>query len=532
MPEWPGESRIQEAEISQMTMDNVLKKAATQWGDKTYLHDLESDSRFSFRDIDEISLLMARNLRAKGIGSGSHVAILMENSADLLLLYLALARAGAIAAPVNPDAPARLLSYYLTLCDATVVIADDACRDTLSAVLPDLPLVTTVILRNDAALPGAMSFSRLFDTIDHDDTPFSVRFTDVACLALTSGTTGPSKAVVFNQATMLLVAHSYALAYDYRSDDVYYICLPLFHTSGLRGAAWVALLQGAGIALARKFSVSRFWSDIQRSGATTFDLLGAMASFLWQAPPHPLERQHRVRMVRVAPVPVFGREFEARFGVRLVSTYGLTDAAAPVARNLDDPADKFFSCGRRRPGFDVRVVDSDDLQMEPGVTGEIVIRANVPWLMPTGYYNNADANASQWRNGWFHTGDLGWLDRNGYLYFAGRAKDVIRRRGENISAWEVEQFLRSIPGVRDAAVYPIASMHGEDEIATTIVLANPDALLEHQIREHCREGMLAYMVPGHIEFRLSLPLTPSQKVDKAALRRETEARLLVVRTGD
>ncbi|WP_168208263.1 AMP-binding protein [Agrobacterium sp. T29] len=515
-----------------MTIDNVLTRAAARWGDKTYLHDLESGRCYSFREVDDISGLMARNLRAKGIGPGTHVAILMENSADLLLLYLALARAGAVAAPVNPDAPARLLSYYLTLCDATVVIADEACQGTLSTVLSDLPLVKTVILRNEACLPGSISFSALFAEIDDDGAPFAVRFTDVACLALTSGTTGPSKAVVFNQATMLLIAHSYALAYDYRPDDVYYICLPLFHTSGLRGAAWVALLQGASVALARKFSVSRFWSDIRKSGATTFDLLGAMASFLWQAPSHPLERQHRVRMVRVAPVPPFGRQFEARFGVRLVSTYGLTDAAAPVARTLEDPADKFFSCGRPRPGFEVRIVDSDDVQTEPGVTGEIVIRADVPWLMPTGYYNNVDANASQWRNGWFHTGDLGWLDGDGYLYFAGRAKDVIRRRGENISAWEVEQFLRGLPGVKDAAVYPVASIHGEDEIAATIVPANPDALREQDIRERCREGLLAYMVPEHIELRPFLPLTPSQKIDKVALRREAEARVPVFRTGD
>lgn len=527
-----GTDFLLESEISQMTMDNVLTKAAARWGDKTYLHDLECDRRYSFREVDEISGLMARNLRAKGIGPGIHVAILMENSADLLLLYLALARVGAVAAPVNPEAPARLLSHYLTLCDATVVIADETCQLALSLVLPDLPLVTTVIVRDTVIPPGAVAFSTLYDVVEQDGAPFNVRFTDVTCLALTSGSTGPSKAVVFTQATMLLVAHSYAAAFDYRSDDVYYICLPLFHTSGLRGAAWVALLQGASVALARKFSVSRFWSDIQRSGATTFDLLGAMASFLWQAPTHPFEQQHRVRMVRIAPVPAFGREFEARFGVQIVSTYGLTDAAAPVARNLNDAPDKFYSCGRCRPGFNVRVVDSDDLQMEPGGTGEIIIRADVPWLMPTGYYNNLAANASQWRNGWFHTGDLGWLDSEGYLYFAGRAKDVIRRRGQNISAWEVEQFLRSIPEIKEVAVYPVASVHGEDEIAATIVVVNPDMRFEQEIRNRCREELLAYMVPEYIEFRSSLPLTPSQKIDKIALRREAEVHRSNIRATD
>jgi len=521
---------IQETEITQLTMDSVLSDASARWGDKTYLHDLETDRRYSFHDIDLISNKMARNLRAIGIGKGTHVALLMENSADLLLLYLALARVGAVAAPINPEAPARMLAYYLGLCDATAVISEEACLSTLSEVLAEHPQVGTIVVRGDAA-PGFISFSRLYDETEADDASSDVRFTDVACLALTSGTTGPSKAVVFNQATMLLVAKSYAEAFDYREDDVYYICLPLFHTSGLRGAAWVALLRGATVALARKFSVSRFWSDISRSQATTFDLLGAMATFLWQAPSNPLERSHRVRMVRVAPVPPFGREFEERFGVRLVSTYGLTDAAAPVARNLDAPVDKFFSCGSLRPGFDLRVVDADDLQTVPGVTGEIVIRANVPWLMPTGYYKDPAANASQWRNGWFHTGDLGWLDEDGYLHFVGRAKDVIRRRGQNVSAWEVESFLRGISSVRDCAVYPVSSSHGEDEVAASIVLVDPSASADLDIPQRCRAGLLPYMIPEHLEYRTFLPLTPSQKIDKAALRREFEARLLLERSG-
>jgi acyl-CoA synthetase (AMP-forming)/AMP-acid ligase II len=173
----------------------------------------------------------------------------------------------------------------------------------------------------------------LFDDIQgpecRDRAPAEVRFDDPACLALTSGTTGPSKAVLFSQATMLMIAQSYATSYGYGADNVYYICLPLFHTSGLRGAAYVALLTGGAVALAPGFSVSRFWDDIVRSGATTFDLLGAMATFLWRADPHPLECKRRVRMVRVAPVPPFGRGFEVRFGLRLVSTYGLTDGGAP-----------------------------------------------------------------------------------------------------------------------------------------------------------------------------------------------------------
>lgn len=284
----------------------------------------------------------------------------------------------------------------------------------------------------------------------------------------------------------------------------------------------MALLTGGSVALAGRFSVSRFWDDIRRSGTTTFDLLGAMATFLWMAPEQPQERAHRVRLARLAPVPTFARGFETRFGIPITSTYGLTDAGAPMAFTLDDPREKLGSCGKLRPGWDLRIVDEADFELPARSTGEIVLRAHVPWLMPAGYFSMPEATVAAWRNGWFHTGDMGYLDGDGYLFFTDRKKDVIRRRGENVSAWEVENALLAHSAVRDAAVYPVSSAYGEDEVAASVVLHNGDEFDLDTLKQHLETTLLPHMVPEHLEIVPELPLTASQKVDKAALRQHLE----------
>lgn len=518
--------------VKGLTIGQIVSEAAARWGAKTYLHDLSTDRRYSYADLDRISAAWGLGLRTAGIGKGRHVALMLNNSADMLLLYYALARVGAVVAPLNPEARGDLLAYYLDLCDATVLIAEAAVLVEIDGVIARPgSRITTLICRSEVpklvAKPGCrvLAFDDIRRPEGRDKAPEALRFDDPACLALTSGSTGPSKAVLFSQATMLMIAQSYAMSYRYSTDDVYYICLPLFHTSGLRGAAYVALLTGGAVALSSGFSVSRFWDDIARSGATTFDLLGAMATFLWRADHHPLERQHRVRMVRVAPVPPFGRGFEERFGLRLVSTYGLTDGGAPVARTLDDPDDKFFAAGRLREGFELRILDAQDFPLPRGVAGQIAIRATAPWLMPSGYHKNASATVAAWTNGWFHTGDCGYVDADGYLYFTGRLKEVIRRRGENVSAWEVEQVIAAHEDVQIAAVYPVRSPWGEDEVAASVVPRAGRSLTVDAVRDHCERLLMKHMRPSVLEIVSDLPMTPSQKIDKATLQARATVRI-------
>lgn len=523
-PEPFGSHQFLGHDIRNLTIGNILEHRAATLGDKVFLTYLSTGKRYTYRDCNIISNSWANALMARGIKRGSHVAVMMENCPEQLLLYFALGKIGAMTVPVNTAARGELLSYFLTLADVTSIVVDVNLLDRVVDVrdrVPDLGLVIGIAseqgMMASADCPGLVDFVDL-DGGSEVSVETGARFDDPAFIAFTSGTTGPSKAVVFSQAAMLLTGLNYANSYGFTPDDVYYISLPLFHASGLRGGAYLSLMSEGSIALTRRFSVSRFWNDIHDSGATSFNLLGAMANFLWNAPAHPLERSHKVRFCRMAPVPHFARAFTERFGIRIVSTYGLTDVGAPASFTLDDPLDKLGSCGRARTGWELKIVDEDDFAVPAGEIGEIVIRCNIPWHTASGYYKMPDETLKMMHNGWFHTGDRGYIDADGYLFFADRKKDALRRRGENISAWEVENIIGRHPAIKDVAIYAVRAETSEDEVAASIVLKDGVSVSEAEIVEFCRQNMAYFMVPRFVQFTESLPVNLSLKVEKAKLR--------------
>ncbi|AQH05406.1 hypothetical protein A9R05_41045 (plasmid) [Burkholderia sp. KK1] len=514
-------------DIRKLTIGEILQTRSDQIGDKLYLHYLETGEKFTYGEVDVITNRLANGLHARGIGRGSHVAVMMENCTEQLFLYFALGKLGAVAVPINTAARGNLLKYYLELSDASAIVVDINLLDRIGDIKHELPLLSTIIGTTPAGHPDEAPVSNTdyvpFESVSSELETRPVtgaKYSDPAFIAFTSGTTGPSKAIIFSQAAMLLTGLNYARSYGYSSDDVYYICLPLFHASALRGAAYLSLMSEGSVALTRRFSVRRFWSDVRQAGATTFNLLGSMTNFLWSAPPSDGDRDHKIRFVRVAPVPKFAREFEERFNVRFVSTYGLTDVGAPVAYTLEDARSKLGSCGKARQGWQVRIVDDEDFELPPGSVGEIVIRCDVPWHTSSGYYKMPEASLDMIRNGWYHTGDLGYLDEDGYLYFKDRCKDSMRRRGENISAWEVEQVIQQHPAVVDVAAYAVKSELSEDEVAVSIVLKEGHTLPEAELIAFCANKMAYYMVPRYVKYTPELPLNASQKIEKFKLRQQ------------
>ncbi|MGO4660010.1 AMP-binding protein [Ensifer sp. 2YAB10] len=517
-------------DIRKLTIGEILEKRAAEIGDKVYLNYLETGRQYTYAEINSTTNRWANSLISMGIVRGTHVAVMMDNCAEQLLLYFALGKIGAVTVPINTASRGDLLKYYLELADVEAVFVDLTLLDRIAEVRADLPKLAKVIGTPTTAEDAEAekpdgSYIRFSILENSPDTPPAERavYSDPAFIAFTSGTTGPSKAVIFGQAAMLLTGLNYARSYGYSSTDVYYICLPLFHASALRGAAYLSLMSEGSIALTRRFSVSRFWSDVRKAGATTFNLLGSMANFIWSTPPSPEDRNHNVRFCRVAPVPKFAREFEDRFNVRFVSTYGLTDVGAPVSYTLDDPRDKLGSCGRAREGWEVMIVDSEDFELPRNEVGEIVIRCNVPWHTSSGYYKMPLQTLAMVRNGWYHTGDLGYMDKDGYLYFKDRAKDSIRRRGENISAWEVEQTIQNHPAVQEVAAYAVKSELSEDEVAVSIVLRTDQQLTEAALIEYCASKMAYFMVPRFVQYVKELPVNASQKVLKVKLREAAQA---------
>ena len=516
----------------QLTFAQVLADKAKRLGDKIFLHNLADGRKWSYAELDRDTSRIAAGLIGAGIGPGCHVAVMMENCPEQLLAYFALGKLGAVTVPVNTAARGDLLVYFLKYADCAAAVVEQHLLTRLLEVLGSLPLLRRIFVLHEGgqAMPDFKGADvEVFDLAELVQSPPvtlpATHYCDLAFLMYTSGTTGPSKATMFAQANVLYWGWDYALHYEYTPEDIAYVYLPLFHGNGWLCTTMGALMGDASVALARRFSASRFWHDVALSGATLTNCLGAVASFLWVQPPGPQDRNHRMRRVGVAPVPSFGAGLEQRFGVAIMSSFGLTDYCMATAYNARHPRAKLGSSGKPRRGVEVRIVDEDDMPLPAGIPGEIVLRSDNPWGSALGYYKMPEASLASRRNLWFHTGDRGYLDTDGYLYYTDRIKDAIRRRGENISAFEVESVIASHPAVEAAAVYAVRSESTEDEVAASVVLKPGTALSAAELVEHCRKNLAYFMIPRYVEFVPDLPLTLSQKVEKYLLKKRAQESL-------
>jgi crotonobetaine/carnitine-CoA ligase len=506
--------------ITELTIGHVVAEKARQLGDQEFLHYLPDGRKFSFRDLHIQSNKLANGLLRAGIKPGSHVAVMMENCPEQLLLFFALGKIGAVTVPINTAARGQLFLHYLIHSDVTAFIAESAFRPHFDEIRDGAPAIATVITIDSGAIDG--EFQSLLSAPDtHPEV--TVKFSDLAFLLFTSGTTGPSKAIMFTHAYALLYGIDQVENYGYRSTDIVHVCLPYFHANGLLSNTYGPLVIGAKVALSRRFSASNFWKEVRESGATALSLLGSLANILWSQAPAADDADNAVRQAVIAPLPANARAFEKRFGLRFISTYGLTDYGLGAIFTLDDPPSKLGSAGRPRKGMKIGIVDENDMPVPPGEVGEIVMRSEYPWNTSPGYYKNPEATLASRRNFWFHTGDRGYFDEDGYLFFADRKKDAIRRRGENISAFEVEQVISTHPSVGEAAVFALSSPLGEDEVAAAVIPIAGTMVTEVELIKHCQGNMSYFMVPRYIRFVSDLPRSGTHKVEKYKLRQKAEA---------
>ena len=353
-------------------------------------------------------------------------------------------------------------------------------------------------------------------------------YDDILQILYSSGTTGPAKGSMISNATAMRAAAKHVEYFGYDSDDVMYTCLPMFHGNALNCTVLPALMAGATVALSRRFSTSKFWREINECGATRTSLLSAMINFLWLKEPSAEERSHRLKTCLVVPAPEFALEFEKRFDVRITSLYALGDYGYATMYGADEPREKIRSAGRPLPEVTLAILDEDDVPVPQGQVGQICLRSNEPWFGRQGYYKMAEQWVGVTRNLWLHTGDFGSLDEDGYLYFAGRSKELIRRRGENISALQVEDVLRRHPAVADAAVYAVRAEYLEDEVMASLVCRDGQQLDHGELVRFCGSQMAYFMVPRFVEVLPEFPHTPTGKVEKYKLREAAEQRLASV----
>jgi crotonobetaine/carnitine-CoA ligase len=518
--------------IRDRVLGGIVAEKAREHGDRPFLR--FEGRTLTYRDLDVMSNKLANGLAARGVRKGTHVALMVENKPEIVLLFIALGKLGAVSVPLNTAAKGELLAYYLEQSDSEVLVADTALVPRLGAIAGRVPKLRNVFSITEAGQqhPAAGSIawplSDYTELLDGSDSApdVDVRFNDLHSLLYTSGTTGPSKGILSTHSHTVSCGVVLAETYGYRPGDVMYVCLPVFHGNAWLCSVLPALMADASVVLVRRFSASAFWDDIRRGGVTQFNSLGAMTSFLWSQPPSPADRDHKVRQVMVVPTPKqFYHAFEERFGIKFTSVYALTDCGMVTVRGPDDPPSKWESGGKPAPYCETRIVDDDDFELPRGTPGEIVVRTKEPWIFAQGYYNMPASTTSTLRNLWFHTGDRGWMDEDGYIYFVDRKKDAIRRRGENISSFEVEQMILMHPAVLDVAAFPVHSEHSEDEVMVSVVLRDGARLTEAELVHHCNENMAYFMVPRYVEFLAQLPKTMTEKIEKYKLKQDAQGRL-------
>jgi len=501
------------------TFDGMLARRAVSHPDHVFLRFADAD--LTYLQTRQQSQALAAGMAQEGVARGDMVPVLVPNSKEFVLVWFALASLGATACLVNTAFKGPALAAALGRTGARSLVLHRSLAASVGEVAASLPALGTVFdVAGDCAteVPGARHVAVESLLAGRSEPPVSTHGpTDPLMVLFTSGSTGPSKGCVLSHRYTMRQAELMVQHLGLRDDDVLYCPFPLFHLDASVLTVAPALHMGAVAAIGERFSVSGFWPEVRRFGATVFDFMGATLSLLHKAPPQPDDLDNRVRLGWGVPVPESAAEFEERFGLRLVELYGSTDAGLPIYHPVDVDR-RPGSCGLLIDAYDAAVVDEHDLPVPAGEVGELLVRPKEPSLMSDGYHGMPEATIASRRNLWFHTGDLVRRDAEGWFYFVGRRAESIRRRGENISSFEVEEVVKLHPAVADAAAYGVPSELTEDDVMVAVVLRPAAVVHPSELTDFCAQRMARHMVPRYVDFVDDLPRTPTAKVVKEALR--------------
>ena len=498
----------------------VLKDKVAEFGNREFLR--FGDESFGYQDFDNASDQVAAGLQALGIGQGDRVAIILSNRPEYLFLWFGINKLGAVEVPVNTAHRGDLLAYMLGQSGSRLVVVEDIFLDRLAPVLGDLPDLQHVVVIGDGDVSSlekpASAYSKLVDN-QGDFDAVEVLWSDPFAIIYTSGTTGPSKGSVMPHNYALFMGEICRSAAKYDDNDILYNALPLFHGNAQFLSTMPALMSGARMVLGTRFSAGNFWNEVKKHQCTEFNYIGGILQILHQAEPRPDDADNPLRIMFGAGAPPdLYQPFESRFGVKLVEGYGMSEIGVPMLNTVEHR--KIGSCGKLLPGYQVKLVDDDGLEVPVGEPGECLIRTLEPNCLLLEYHEMASQTVEAWRDLWFHTGDYLRLDDEGYYYFVDRKKDAIRRRGENISSFEVEKGIRTHDAVMECAAVAVKSPMGEDEVMVCLTLKPGRELAPVELMDHCAERMAYFMVPRYLRFMDALPKTPTERVQKVVLRNE------------
>ncbi|MBS1886450.1 MAG: AMP-binding protein [Actinobacteria bacterium] len=487
---------------------------------RPFLREVDGPPR-SLGESGDAARLWAGALAALGVGRGDYVGSMMPTGIAAIELFFGINSLGAVEVPVHTEYRGTFLSHVLNTAGVKAVVIESRYLERLVDVAGDLPGLRTAIVVGSADLPAGLPFevlgaADLLAAADPREPVDGLRPRDIASVLFTSGTTGASKGVLMPFAHLRASTEGAWPSALMTAEDTNYLVLPGYHISG-KVAVDSMLLAGGQVAVRERFKTDEFWSDIDTTGATNACIMGAMAGFLMAAPERPDDAGHSLDKVLLLPLPDYLDEFRERFGVRVHTIYNQTEISCPIVSD-GFTTGHYTSCGRLRDGYQVRIVDADDVEAPVGEVGELVVRADEPWTMMSGYIGMPEKTVESWRNQWLHTGDAFRRDADGNYYFVDRLKDVIRRRGENVSSVEVEIAVCTHEEVLECAAVPVASEWTEEEIMVCAVLKEGSALTEEELLAYLGPRMPRFMLPRFLEFVDELPKTPTQKIRKAGLR--------------
>ncbi len=488
---------------------------------------------FQFRDVPITFEQLNHNINkaangfaAMGVKHGDKVALMLPNCEEFLYAWFGLNKIGAVEVPINVALKGTGLIHQIVQSDSVVLVADTVFLDRLGPVSDDLSSVNHTVFYNttdEQSLPTwkGIECSFFAELMDHSsDSPnVIVNSSDMASILFTSGTTGVSKGVMISHYYWYDIWSQSVKYSQYTEDDVLYTGLPFFHGNAQGITIGPAILADAKAVIVERFSASSLWEDCRRWECTEANYIGGIIPILMKAAERADDGDNPLRLMVGAAAPVnIWHDFEKRFNTKLLEVYGMTECYCCLANPIDNV--RPGSCGKAITGWDVQIIDENNNQAAPMELGEFVARPQTMGVGTNGYYKMPEKSLELFENMWINTGDLGRMDEDGYFYFVDRKKQALRRRGENISSFEVEAVISSHPSVLESCVVGVPSDVGEEDVKAVVIMQDGQQVSEAELIEWCEPRMAYFAIPRYIAFRDSLPKTPSERVEKYKLKVE------------